>query len=195
MVLVLAGLVVVVAFTAARNQGWLTPFGVTSESNDSQVVRTIERTQEVSLVSLGIEGIDDESNKGEVFGFELPGTEKTLYLRYSFTAKLGLDGEAVDIEKTGEHSYRLEVPEFSFIGYSDLTFERAVEDNDILSFVSTDVDQSAAQDKILSPGAQAKYLAQNQEVLRDQTEFFFDALITSVDPDATTTYEFEIPKQ
>ena len=32
-----------------KNADWLAPFGIESESHDSQVIRATERTQEVSL--------------------------------------------------------------------------------------------------------------------------------------------------
>ncbi len=50
----LAFLLAIGVFTVVKNQGWLSPFGIESESHDSQVIQAIERTQEVSLLSLGI---------------------------------------------------------------------------------------------------------------------------------------------
>lgn len=186
-VLVVVGLV---AFSVARDRGLLTPFGVSSSSDDSQVVRTIERTGEVSLLSLGIEGIETEREAREVFGKELPGTGRTLFVRYNFTAKLGVDGEAVKVTEEGEDEYVVTVPAFEFIGYDDLKFESAAEDTGVLSFVTADPEQFDALETVLSPKARADYVAQHEDLLRDQTESFYDSLITSVDADAEVTYEF-----
>lgn len=62
-------------FTVAKNLGWLSPLGITSESQVSQVVRAIERTQEVSLLSLDIQGARQENRSAMVFRKTAPGPE------------------------------------------------------------------------------------------------------------------------
>lgn len=186
-VAVFAGLLL---FLVARNSGLLSPFGISSTSNDSQVVRSIENTEEVSLLRLGVEGIYEQDDNREFFGREVPGTSKTNYVRYGFDAKLGLDGEDVDIEETGENKYQITVPRFEFIGYDNLTFEKVVEDNGLLSFVTADPEEYKAVERVLSSAAQAKYVAQNDEILRDQTQAFYNGVILAVDPQAQVTYRF-----
>src|SRR4051794_33742292 len=90
--LVLAFLVALGIFSVVRSKGWLSPLGIASSSSDSQVVQAIERTQEVSLIRLGIQGIKDASRSTEIFGQTIPGTGEKLFVQYSFRAKLGLDG-------------------------------------------------------------------------------------------------------
>ena len=186
-VLVLA----LVVFNVAKSQGWLSPFGIRSSSTDSQVVQAIERTEEVSLLSLGIQGIKEEDRCSEVFGKCVPGSGEKAYLQYKFTAKLGLDGADVDVKKSGESSYRVTVPKFISIGFAEPTFEVAVEDGGVLSWVTEDIDKVEMINEILNDNARQKYIDANADLLRDQTKVFFDRLITSVDPDAETTYEFE----
>src|SRR6476661_7470997 len=98
--LVLAFLVALGIFSVARSNGWLSPLGITSSSSDSQVVQAIERTQEVSLLGLGIQGIKEESRDREIFGKSIPGTGEKLFVKYSFKAKLGLDGAKVKVTTT-----------------------------------------------------------------------------------------------
>lgn len=178
------------AFAVVRDLGWLSPFGIGTETNDSQVITAVKRTQEVSLVSLSIQGLMEENKCSEVLGKCVPGSTETVFLQYNFTAKLGIDGAEVKVAKTGEDAYLISVPEFSFIGYDEPTFEVATEDGGVLDFITEDIDQVEMVNKILNDEAQAKYVASNEELLKDQTEVFYDGLIKSVAPDATTTFEF-----
>lgn len=177
-------------FTVVKNLGWLSPIGINSESHDSQVIRAIERTQQVSLLSLGIQGINDEHKNAEVWGHAVPATGKAVYLQYSFNAKLGIDGAQVNVTRTGNGTYRISVPKFSFIGYDKLTFKVAVEDNGALSVITPDIDKAEMVTKILNDDAREKYIASNEEALKDQTEVFYNRLVTSIDPAAETTFEF-----
>lgn len=177
-------------FTVAKNQGWLSPIGIDSESRDSQVIYAIERTQEVSLLSLIIQGIKSEEQNAEVFGTSIPGTGEAVFLQYNFTAKLGVDGAEVDVTKTGESAYLVSVPEFIFIGYDEPTFKVAVEDGGVLSWATSDIDQVEMVSEILNDDARETYLESNEELLQEQTQVFYDSLITSIDPSIKTTYEF-----
>lgn len=189
-VLFFTSILLVGAFLGVKNMGWLSPFGINSESNDSRVIRTIERTQEVSLVSLGIQGITDEDRCATTFGKCMPGTGKKVFLQYSFAAKLGIDGTEVKVRKTGENAYVISVPEFIFIGYAKPTFKVAVEDGGVFDFVTPKIDKVEMINNILDDDAQESYIASNKEILEDQTRVFYDALIASVNPDAVTTFEF-----
>jgi len=177
-------------FTVAKNQGWLSPLGVESESHDSQVIQAIRRTQEVSLLSLGIQGITEEHRSAEVFGKSVPGTGEKVFLQYNFDAKLGIDGGKVKVTQDGENSYVISVPRFSFIGYAEPTFKVAAEDGGILSWVTADIDKVEMVNEILDDAARQQYIDSNAEILKDQTRVFYDTLITSVDPIAVTSYEF-----
>lgn len=175
----------------AATRGWLTPFGIGEDGSDQQVVTAVQRTQEVSLLSLGVQGIKEESRDREVFGRSVPGTSQRVFLQYSFRAKLGLDGSKVKVEKTGDHAYRLTIPEYTFIGYDEPTFKVAAKDEGVLSWVTPEIDQAAMVDEILNSNARAEYLRQHEGELQDQTKVFYDSVVKGVDPDATTTYEFE----
>jgi hypothetical protein len=188
--LLLAFLLGIGSFAAVSDLGWLSPFGIGSESHDSQVINAIERTEEVSLLSLGIQGITDENKCAEAFGECIPGSTETVFLQYNFDAKLGIDGAEVKVTKTGTNAYLISVPEFTFIGYEEPTFQVATEDGGVLDWITPDIDQVEMVNKILNDDAQAEYVASNEELLEDQTEVFYDRLITSIDPDAVTTFEF-----
>jgi hypothetical protein len=188
--LLLAFILAIGVFSIAKNLDWLSPFGIRSESHDSQVIRAIERTQEVSLVSLGIQGIKEKDQSGTIFGKKIPGAGEKVFLQYAFDAKLGIDGAEVKVTKTGDKAYLISVPKFIFIGYHDPTFKVAVEDGGPLSWATPDIDKVAMVNEILNDGARLKYLESNREVLQDQAKVFYDSLVTSIDPQVTTTYEF-----
>ena len=188
--LVLAFVLAIGAFSAVKNQGWLTPFGISSDSDDSQVIRAIERTQEVALVSLGIEGIKEEQRNREVFGVDVWGSTEKVFLRYGFTAKLGLDGEEIEVTKKDDGSYLISVPEFTFIGYDEPDFQVAAEDGGVLRWVTPDIDPLEMVNEILNDDARYEYVASNQDVLQAQTKVFYDSLIKSIDASIVTEYEF-----
>lgn len=96
----------------------------------------------MSLLSLAVQGIRDEQQSAEIFGKSIPGTGQTVFLQYDFDAKLGIDGAAVTVTETGEKAYRVSIPEFSFIGYDEPSFRVAVEDGDILSWATLEIETS-----------------------------------------------------
>jgi hypothetical protein len=186
----LAFLLAIGVFTVVKDLGWLSPLGIESESHDSQVIHAIERTQEVSLLSLAIQGIKEKDQSAEIFGRSIPGTGERVFLQYNFEAKLGVDGAEVKVTKTGKSAYLISVPEFRFIGYDEPTFKVAVEDGGVLSWATPDIDQVEMVNEILNDDARQTYLASNEELLKEQTKVFYDSLITSIDPAIVTTFEF-----
>jgi hypothetical protein len=154
-------------------------------------MQAIERTQEISLVSLSIQGVKKQEDSGTIFGWDVPGTTEKVVLIYKFQAKLGLDGSKVQVSRSGLHGYQLKVPAFQQIGFDSPTFEVATEDGSILSGLVPDIDRTKMVNEILSDDARQKYVDLNEDVLEDQTKVFYDGLIRSIDPEAETTYDFD----
>lgn len=190
LLLLLTVTLVMGVFAVVKNQGLLEPFGIESESHDSQVIQAVERTQEVSLLSLHIQGIKKAGQTRTIFGKEVPFSERTLFLMYKFNAKLGLDGAQVNVTKRGDNGYLVSVPEFRFIGFDEPTFEVATEDGSALSWATPEIDELQMVNGILKGDERQSYIASNRETLEEQTEVFYDRLITSIDPGAKTTFEF-----
>jgi hypothetical protein len=182
--------VLAVGLAATARAGWLSPFGINSTSTDSQVIHAIERTQEVSLISLGIQGITREERNSEVLGHGIPGTSEKVTLMYTFDAKLGIDGAKVKVKRAGEHGYRISIPDFIFIGYDEPVFEEIDQDGGILRAMTKDIDRVAMVNKVLDDDAQDDYLTSNVDVLEDQARVFYETLIKGVDPDATVSFDF-----
>jgi cell division protein FtsL len=188
--LLLVVALLVVGLVLVAKQGWLDVIGINSSTRDSQVVQAVTRTEEVSLLSLSVQGLIDESRSREVFGQTVPGSEEQVFLQYEFDAKLGFDAADVEVEQTADDAYTLRIPEFVFIGYAEPSFEVATTDGGVLSFVTPDIDELELVNELLSESSQATYLTENDDVLREQATTFYDSIFTSIDPAIETTYEF-----
>ena len=92
------------------------PVDLITEDNTTLVVKSLERSQEVVVLQIGMVGIKDSTQIGTVFGVEIPGSERAVFLRYEFDAKLGFDGEDVQIEAVDETTVRVTIPECVLIG-------------------------------------------------------------------------------
>ena len=158
------------------------------------MIQAIERTQEVSLLGLGIQGLTEENKSGEVFGQSIPGTGERVFLQYNFKAKLGIDGAEGEITKTSQSRYLISVPKFTFIGYDQPTFKVATEDGGILSWATPDIDKVEMVNEILNDDARQKYIASNEGLLKEQTKVFYNSLITSIDLDLATLVSSSVPR-
>lgn len=166
----------------------LLPHG--SESVDSQIIKSVTREQQVVLLSLGIQGISEKSDKSEFLGVQIPGSDRSTFIEYSFNAKLGIKGEDVKVERIAENRYRVSIPKFVFIGYDNPTYKLAAEDNGVLSWVTPEIDTTEMINSLLNDSTQAEYISSNEELLKDQSRVFYSSIISSVDPTIVTEFEF-----
>jgi hypothetical protein len=90
----------------------LDPFGIERSNRNSQIIESVSREEQVALVSMGIQGIQEETSSGTLPFLEtvIPGSQRATFAQYSFTANLGGDGEDVRIEETGEDSFHVSIP-------------------------------------------------------------------------------------
>lgn len=167
----------------------LSPFQTTSASRNTQIINAIERKEEVVLLSLGIQGISERTAGSKLFGVDVPGSNRAMFLQYSFNAKLGLEGKDVKIDRSGDHRYRLSVPGFKFIGHDNVSFKMAAENNGVLSWATPQIDPVETINQILNDEAKSQYLTANQQILTDQAKAFYTGIIRSVDPSAEVTFD------
>lgn len=193
--LVVVPILLVAGAAAAVISGAFSPallsgvFGGVS-TNTSEVIKYQLPQQEVALTSLRIEGLERSDADGNLFGLALEAGNRTKYIEFGFNAKLGVDGSKVDIVADGGHAYTVTVPEFIFIGHSDVHFEDPIEENGILSWLTPQISETEMINKILSVERKDKWVASSLQLLKDQSEVFYGTIIKSVDPDATLTFEF-----
>ena len=165
-------------------------FETSQQSRETQVIRSLKQEKEISLLSLGIVDLYDEEVTQKVFNTEIIGTKKLKYIRAEFTAKLGIDGKKVTINKTKDNVYEIVIPKFIFIGHDNAEFEVAVTDNALLSFFTPEIDEVAMVNKILDRKAQEKYIDKYTDLLEESTKNFYNSIIKSVDETANLQYTF-----
>ena len=165
-------------------------FETRSEARNTQVVNSITRHEQVVLLGLGIQGISEASTQGALLGVSIPRSERTSFIQYNFNAKLGIDGQGVEITQTGEDAFLVSIPEFIFIGHDDVSFKLAAVDNDVLSWTTPEIDTVDMINSVLNDDAKEQYIDSNEEVLRDQATDFYTGIITSIDPTLAVEFEF-----
>lgn len=169
---------------------WLVPWAHKSQSESSLVVTALECTEEVSLLSVGVQGITEARESAILFGFTLPGGDKARFIQYEFDLKLRLDGSQVEIAETGDHSYSLTIPGFIVIGNSQPHSVTAVEDNGIINWATADVDELDTVNEVLNADELADLIAYNWDLLEDQTKLFYGSIIRSIDPTIEVAFVF-----
>lgn len=166
-------------------------FGTHSESRNTEVIQSITREEQVVLLSLGIEGIEQKDQTGTSWFNDLPFTGRSKIIQYGFKAKLGIEGKDVAIKETGTGTYLVSIPKFIFIGHDNVSFKSAFEKNGALSFVTEEIDELDMANTILNSDAQKEYISQNESILKDQAESFYEEIITSIDPTVVVKFEFK----
>lgn len=161
------------------------------EDNSEEIIQAITRSEQVVLLSLQIQGISERTEKSTLFGVEVPGSDRAVFIQYGFNAKLGMDGTEVHIEQTGDKQFTITIPEFIFIGHDDIELKTASETNGVLSWVTPEIDPVEMANDILSNEQRGQYLDANDTILRDQARAFYDGIIMAVDPEVLLTFTFE----
>ncbi|MDO5633816.1 MAG: hypothetical protein Q4G34_02925 [Micrococcus sp.] len=165
-----------------------------AEARNSQVIHSITREEQVVLLSLGIQGIAERNQDTQLFGIEglrIPFSERATFVQYEFTAKLGIEGGDVGIERVDEERYRITIPEFQFIGHDNENFTVAATDGGVLRWITPKIDPVEMVNDVLSPDAQGEYVESNREILREQAENFYGGILRAVDENITAEYVFE----
>ena len=164
--------------------------GTVSETTRTELIHSITRQEQVVLVSLGIQGISTKKDISVLFGADVPWSDRTSFIQYSFNAKLGIDSKGIDVRKRGENKFLVSIPKFIFIGHSDEEFALIAENNGVLSFVTPEIDKVDMINKILNSDAKSEYISANEEILKDQAKAFYTSLISSIDPSLTIEFDF-----
>ena len=105
----LIAVILIAAVAAAAVFIWQVrePVEVETESSNTKVIKAVEREEQVVLVSLGIEGLSEESATSKLWNWQVPGSERTQYIKYSYRAKLGIEGSQVQVEEESPHHFRV----------------------------------------------------------------------------------------
>ena len=192
--LVVLGLIVAGAVYSVNKFFDKDPVTVEFETKITAVTRSLERQQKVVLLKLGIQGITEHNTKTKVWGMEIPGSGRTLFMQHTYDALLGVDGSLVTVTQTGENAIEVSIPEFIFIGYNNAEFKVVVEDNGAISFVTPEIDTATLITQVLDDKAKKQHIDTNLDLLRTQAETFYGSIIKGVDPNLQVTYKFASTK-
>lgn len=79
---------------------------------------------------------------------------------------------------------------FTFLGYDNTNFSVATEGNGILSWTTPEIDTLEATEELLTDEAVAEHIDGFRPLLEDQAVVFYTRIVSSIEPDATLTFEF-----
>lgn len=167
-----------------------------TESRDTQVIRSIRGEQQVVLLSAGMTDVKEDRGDGlklaigDIQLLTLPGTERSILVRYEYDAKFGIEGKDVEIVQTGDNSYRITIPEFIYLGYSDPDLSVADEENGILSWTTPEIDTSEIFEELLSSQVVSEHIDGFRSVLEEQAKTFYTKIVTAIDPDIVLDFTF-----
>ncbi|GAB3694471.1 hypothetical protein [Corynebacterium nasicanis] len=166
------------------------PVSVEVESEGTEVITAVQREEQIVLLSTATQGLHKTQSRLTALGWNVPGTARTNFLQYSYQAKLGLEGRDVRIREMGEHRFRITIPDFVFLGYTEPTFETVLEDGQILSFVSPDIDTAAIITEILGDHEKRAHIDSHRNLLEAQARAFYTGIVQAVDDQAQVEFSF-----
>lgn len=190
LIALVVGLLVGVIGVGALALSGSRPFSSARRSADTQVIEAVRREQQVVLLSLGVQGLKEVTANSKLFGKNIPFTDRSVFVQYTYRAKLGIEGKDVSVQTTGKHAYRVDVPGFIFIGHDREQFKTAIEKNGALSWITPDIDTAEAIGEILNSDAKKQQILDNLEQLKEQTKVFYGGIISGVDAQASIEYRF-----
>ncbi|WP_347978198.1 hypothetical protein [Microbacterium sp. ProA8] len=167
-----------------------------AESRDTQVIRSIKGEEQVVLLTAGMTDVEEERADGLKLAigdfqlFTLPGTERSVLVRYEYDAKYGIEGKDVEIVQTGDNSYRVLIPDFIYLGYVNPDLSVAKEENGALSWTTPEIDTTAIFEEILSDEAVDEHIDGFRPVLEDQAAAFYTRIVEAIDPTINLEFEF-----
>ncbi len=187
-VLVVAGLAG--AFIWGKSSSFSAPVETHEQSTTSEIIEAVERREEIVLLSTATQGLHTVEKEARIFRRDIPGSRRTNILQYSFTSKLGIDGGDVAITEIDTGVFRVTVPPFKIIGYSNPEFRTVHQNGKVLSFVTERIDSTEAITEILNDDTRQEHIDLNRELLEDQARNFYSGLIHAIDQDVRLQFDF-----
>lgn len=170
-------------------------FGAT-ESRDTQVIRSIKGEEQVILVTAGMTDVKEEREDGLNIAlgdwdlFTLPGSERSVLIRYEYDAKFGIEGKDVEIRQTSDNAYTVSIPEFIYLGYSNPDLSIANEKNGLLSWTTPEIATDDVFEELLTQPAVEAHIDGFRPLLEEQAETFYSKIVEAIDPAIELTFEF-----
>lgn len=177
-------------FLVGKSDFLSAPVETVTETDNSEIIHAVQRREEIVLLSTSTQGLYTTQNTAKLFKWGVPGSQKTSILQYKFTAKLGLDGKDVKVEEVAPGQFKLIIPPYKFIGFSDPEFKTVHQHGEVLSFATADIDTAEGINAVLNEEKRAEHIQLNLDLLKDQTKNFYEGIIHAVAPEAELEFEF-----
>lgn len=167
-----------------------------AESRDTQVIRSIKGEEQVILVTAGMTDVQEEREDGlklaigDLDLFTLPGTERSILVRYEYDAKFGIEGKDVDIARSDDNKYVVTIPKFVYLGYANPDLSIANEKNGLLSWTTPEIDTAQVFEELLSEQAVEQHIDGFRPVLEQQATLFYSRIVAAIDPTITLEFRF-----
>ena len=167
-----------------------------NESRDTQVIRSIKGEEQVILVTAGMTDVKEEREDGLNIAlgdwdlFTLPGSERSVLIRYEYDAKFGIEGKDVQIRQTGDNAYTVSIPEFIYLGYANPDLSIANEKNGLLSWTTPEIATDEVFEELLTQPAVEAHIDGFRPLLEEQAETFYSRIVEAIDPAIELTFEF-----
>ncbi|OAH50276.1 hypothetical protein [Microbacterium oleivorans] len=185
--------VIVAAALVSFNVGKI--FGA-NESRDTQVIRSIKGEEQVILVTAGMTDVEEKREDGLNFAigdwdlFTLPGSDRSVLVRYEYDAKFGIEGKDVEISQMGDNAYLITIPKFIYLGYANPDLSIADEENGLLSWTTPEIDTTEVFEELLSAQVVEQHIDGFRPVLMEQAKLFYSKIVQAIDPAITVEFQF-----
>jgi hypothetical protein len=164
-----------------------------ASGHDTQVVESMNKESKIELIALNVTDIYDKTESTKLLGtnVNLPFSDKTVYLKGTFSVHLGIDGSKVKFHHSiiNSHDYTITIPKFKALSISNQKFVPVDIKGGVLNF-GTQIDTNKMQDNATSDSAIKKYVTPNSPFLKDQTKSYYTQLAKAIDPKANLTFKY-----
>jgi hypothetical protein len=186
--LVGAGIATTIALSGASAAPVIEAETPVTDAVYSQLLAAVNNNADVALVNISVSDIHDQTEQGRFLGLNWKALDKRTILTSSFTAKLGIESEDVQIAKSGD-TWWISIPEFEFLEYENPQFEVLVEKNGALSFRTPEVSEIDIFNEA-SASFKTDYLAKYDEALRIAAQDYYTQLFASIVPGESLHFTF-----
>ncbi|HEL1556459.1 TPA: DUF4230 domain-containing protein [Streptococcus suis] len=162
-----------------------------SERTISSTIQSVEKVNELVFLTTGIETVITEKNRTEIFGKEVPFTEKSALIILRYKAKFGIK-EPVKIEKVDINHYRVTIPSLTVIGFefAENPYTLYDKSGEILSVMTSDIDTAELLTDQFQTIEQEKVLKNYTEDIKESATSYYKNLFEAISPDMTLDISF-----
>lgn len=166
-------------------------FSLYLKFNKPDVVDGLTNEKQIVLLKTSIEDtVEDETALIDLPFLGTLGTQKIKSIQYQLTAKFGIDGKEVVIEEKGDNEFTIYIPQFIFIGYSDVVIYGIDENNERFSMLTKDVDEVDLMNEIFNERKQEEFIVQFNSELKEYAQEFYNGLLEDMSSSPKLNFVF-----